>query len=123
MVVGGLLVGHGLIHLMGFVVPWRLVTIQAMPFSTTAFFGRVDLGEGGARALGLMWLLVGILFVAAGVGLWAGQDWWQRVTLTTAGMSSILCVIALPQAGFGLLVNAVLVVLVTLVPAVRDLPG
>lgn len=119
----GLLVGHGLIHLMGFVVPWRLATIEVMPYTTTAFFGRVDLGEGGARVIGMVWLLAAVLFVAAGIGLWAGQDWWLRVALSTAGISAMLCVLGLPRSAFGLAVNALIALLIALVPAVRDLPG
>jgi hypothetical protein len=120
---GGLLIGHGLIHLMGFVVPFRLATIEAMPFTTTAFFGKVDLGEGGARVIGMAWLLAAVLFVGAGIGLLGGQDWWARTALSTAGISAMLCVLGLPRAALGLAVDAVIAALIAFVPAVQDLGG
>ena len=51
------LVLHGLIHLVGFVIPWRLAEIRGFAYSTSVAWGRIDVGEGGARALGLGWLL------------------------------------------------------------------
>jgi hypothetical protein len=35
------LIVHGLIHLIGFVVPWRLATMADMPYDTTVLGGRL----------------------------------------------------------------------------------
>ena len=55
-----LLIGHGIAHLVGFVVPWRLVTSAEVPYRTTMLAGSVDLGAAGVRLLGIVWLLVGV---------------------------------------------------------------
>jgi hypothetical protein len=47
-----LLALHGVIHLIGFVVPWRIATLQDFAYRTTAFNGALDLGETGARVPG-----------------------------------------------------------------------
>ena len=55
LVVAVVLVAHGVAHLIGFVVPWRLMTLPEMPYKTTLFAGRLDArravlaGEGGQR--------------------------------------------------------------------------
>src|SRR5262245_42682744 len=36
---------HGVIHLIGFLVAWRLVEHRELAYSTKALWGRVDLGE------------------------------------------------------------------------------
>jgi hypothetical protein len=56
---------HGLIHLIGFVVPSRLAELQGFSYTTTAAWGHIELGEAGARALGLVWLVTAFAFVVA----------------------------------------------------------
>ena len=53
-----LLVLHGLVHLIGFVVPWRLadLTSGGFAYTTTVLAGRLDLGTTGARIVGLLWV-------------------------------------------------------------------
>jgi hypothetical protein len=48
----------GLDHLIGFVVPWRVATIQGYPYRTTTLNGAVGIGDLGARLLGLVWLVL-----------------------------------------------------------------
>src|SRR5688500_16987409 len=55
---------HGIAHLPGFVVPWRLATLTEMPYKTTLFNGAVNAGPVGARVIGLLWLLAGLGCVA-----------------------------------------------------------
>ena len=44
--VGAALVAlHGLIHLIGFVVPWRIATVDGFPYRVTTLGGLADLGE------------------------------------------------------------------------------
>ena len=58
-----LLVGHGLAHLPGFLVAWRLRELPMLPYTTTILGGHFDVGALGARLLGLGWLLAGLLCV------------------------------------------------------------
>ena len=59
MVLGALLLGHGAAHVVGFVVPWRLITSAEGPSSHYGARGSLDLGLAGVRVLGLLWLLAG----------------------------------------------------------------
>ena len=51
-----LLVAHGVAHLVGFAVPWKLVSTAEVPYRTTILGGMIDIGDTGARALGVVWL-------------------------------------------------------------------
>ncbi len=64
---------HGMIHLIGFVVPWRLVEIRGFEYTTATGWGRFELSSAGAKALGLGWLVGAALFVMAAVGVWLGS--------------------------------------------------
>ena len=44
-----LLAAHGIAHLPGFAVPWRLMTSAELPYKTTAFGGAIEIGDTGAR--------------------------------------------------------------------------
>jgi hypothetical protein len=96
---------HGLVHLLGFVVPWRLVTMADMPYDTTVLAGKVDLGDAGIRLFGVLWLAATIGFVAAGVGLFALAPWWQWLTLVATLFSTVLCILGWPDTQFGLYIN------------------
>src|SRR5688572_18831245 len=87
------LVLHGLIHLIGTAVYLRLADIQGFAYKTTLLGGRLDLDDGGIRAVGMLWLLPAIGFVLAALALLQGWDWWQNallaVTLLSLGLTSL----------------------------------
>jgi hypothetical protein len=60
---------HGLIHLLGATVYLKLGDVQGLAYKTTVLGGRVDLGAGGIRVFGALWILPAIGFVAAALGL------------------------------------------------------
>lgn len=106
-----LLLIHGFAHMVGFVVPWRLVKLEEMPYKTTLVGGRWDLGGGGIRLVGVLWLLVGgVVFTLGGTlaltGVLPGG-----VFLGVAAVSSLLCVLGWPDSRLGLVANAVIVAL------------
>ncbi len=47
-----LLAIHGIIHLIGFVTPWRIATLQGFTYKTTALNGALEVGDSGARLIG-----------------------------------------------------------------------
>jgi len=63
---------HGLIHVIGFVVPWRIATLEGFAYRTTAFDGGLDLGAAGVEVIGLLWLALTFAFLVAGYGVWRG---------------------------------------------------
>ena len=106
-----LLVLHGIAHLPGFAVAWRLTTTPEMPYRTTLLGGRVDLGDAGIRAMGLLWLAAGLGFIAAAVGTWRGSATWPTLALVVALVSLVLCVMAWPDSRIGAVVNVAILAL------------
>jgi hypothetical protein len=108
---------HGVAHLPGFVSSWRLAALPALPYKTTIFAGRLDVGDAGIRLVGLLWLLAaaGCLAGAAALALHAG--WALRAVWITLTASLILCASGWPEARIGLWVNvALLAVLALMTP-------
>lgn len=62
-----LLAAHGVAHLVGFVSSWKLATLAELPYKTTVFSVRVDVGEAGARVMGVLWLLAALAFLVAAI--------------------------------------------------------
>lgn len=111
-----LLVLHGAIHLIGFVVPWRIAEIAGSTYRTTALGGIVEVGDTGARLIGLVWLGLAIGFVAAGFGVWRRASWAIPLTAALAVGSLAVCTLGLPETAAGILVNvAILAVAVRVV--------
>ena len=108
------LVLHGLIHLIGTAVYLRLADIQGFAYKTSVLGGRLDLGDSGVRAYGMLWLLAAIGFVLAALALMQGWDWWGTallaVTLLSLGLTSLDWSVAFA----GAIVNIVILVLLWL---------
>ncbi|HEU5205188.1 MAG TPA: hypothetical protein VFU17_12910 [Candidatus Limnocylindrales bacterium] len=96
---------HGLIHLIGFVVPWQLATVDGFPYRTTVLAGYLDVGEIGARVVGGLWLACALGFVLAAFALWRGERRAMPLVVGLAIASLVLCVLGLPGSEFGVVVN------------------
>ncbi len=103
-----LLALHGVIHLIGFVTPWRIATLEGFAYRTTVFNGASDVGDVGARVIGLVWLGLTFGFLAAGYGVWRRARWSVGVTGVLAVVSLIVCVLGLPEAGAGAAIDGVI---------------
>jgi hypothetical protein len=99
---------HGIAHLPGFINAWRLAELEGMPYRTTVLGGRVDLGDPGTRAVGVMWLLAALAFCAVGVAAGLRQPGWVQAALWTGLFSLGLTVLYLPEARVGAAVNVAL---------------
>jgi hypothetical protein len=96
---------HGFIHLIGFVVPWQLATVDGFPYRTTVLAGLLDVGGTGARAVGGLWLACAVGFVVAGFALWRGEPWPMPLIVGFALASLVLCFLGLPESVLGVAVN------------------
>jgi hypothetical protein len=104
-----LLIAHGIAHLVGFVVPWHIVPAPDLAARTTVFGGTLDLGEGGTKIFGILWLVLAAGFIAAGVAVISG--WWDSVWIVRlTAMSLILCIAGWPDTRIGLAVNVAILV-------------
>jgi hypothetical protein len=106
-----LLIGHGAAHVVGFAVPWKLVSSAEVPYRTTVLAGGLDVGAVGVRVLGVLWLVLSLGFVAAAVGLLQHTTWWDQEVLVLVVASVALCLLALPESRPGLVANAVILIL------------
>lgn len=101
---------HGLIHVMGFVAAWQLATLPEIAYRTTAFNGAVSIGDGGARMVGIAWLVGAAVFLVASWGLWRNAAWALRGAVVAAAVSTAICAIGLPDAYPGLAIDLVILV-------------
>ena len=103
---------HGIAHLPGFLVSWRLATFPELPFRTTILGTSVDVGEIGIRVVGLLWLAAGAAFVAVAAVTAMRVAWWQPAAYTLIALSAGLCLLGWPDARLGLAANAVVALLI-----------
>jgi hypothetical protein len=105
---------HGIAHLPGFVVPWRLTALREMPYRTTLLNGAVDAGPVGARLVGLLWLLAGLGCVATAVVALSGVPGWPPFALGVLGLSLVLSIVGWPESRIGVVVNLALLAVLLL---------
>ena len=96
---------HGLVHLIGFVVPWRLAKVEGFAYRTTAFDGVIELGETGALVIGLAWLAIAVGFVIAAVGVWEARAGAIPLVGLLAAASLAVCVMGLPETVAGIVLD------------------
>jgi pimeloyl-ACP methyl ester carboxylesterase len=106
----GLLVLHGIAHLVGFLVPWGLVPTSearsaSLPVSNAILGGRLVLGDALARVVGVIWLVVGLAVVAAAIGFLRREPWALGAVVGSTLVSLALCAVWWPTTRVGLLVN------------------
>jgi len=99
---------HGIAHLVGFVVPWRLATMEDAPYKTTILAGKIDLGDAGIRIMGICWLLLALAFAVAGVAALLGLFWWPLYTVIISAVSLVFSILSIPEAKLGIPINIVI---------------
>jgi hypothetical protein len=105
---GVLLIVHGIAHLVGFLVPWRIGHLEGAVYRTTLLGGAIDIGDSGARIVGLLWLGTAVLVAAAGVAVLAAYGSWRALTTTALIVSLVLSVLGWPDSRIGVAVNVAL---------------
>lgn len=99
------LAAHGLIHLIGFVVPWGIATIDGFAYRTTVLGGTVAIGDAGARLVGVAWLVLAAGFVVAAVATGRRTQWAAGLAGVLAVASIVVCALGLPETVAGIAVN------------------
>jgi len=106
-----LLAVHGLIHLIGLVVPWGITEVEGFPYRTTVLGGTLALGDTGAAIVGVAWLVLAIGFVVAALAVVRGATWALSLTTGLALASVVVCILALPETAFGIVVDVAILAL------------
>jgi hypothetical protein len=114
---------HGLIHLLGFIAYWPLANIPELPYKTTLFGGRLDLGTAGTRAYSLLWLLAALGFVSAAIALLLGRSFWAPLMLSSVLLSLVICILDWQGAFRGALIDVVLLLILGVVFGLRVQPA
>lgn len=99
------LAAHGVAHVVGFAINWRLLTSAEIPFKTTVLSGWIDLGERGVKVEGLLWLIAAGAFIVAAAGVALRLSSAPTILTAAVAFSTLLCAASLPEARMGLRVN------------------
>ena len=108
------LLAHGVAHLVGFVSSWKLATLAELPYKTTVFSGRIEVGDAGIRVMGVLWLLAALAFVVAAIAVATEAGWAVRFIFAGVIASLMLCLVGWPDARVGVGVNVGLVLLLAI---------
>ncbi len=99
---------HGLAHLPGFLVPWRLLVSEDLPYDTKLLGGRWDAGDAGIRLIGVLWLLQALTFAAVAWLVFRDVPDWPLFVAVAALESLVLSVLGWPASRVGVWVNVAL---------------
>ena len=108
--IGILMILHGVAHLPGFAGSWRLATFPNLPYHTRLLDGRFEVGDGGMRLIGSLWLLVALAFMCAALGALTNTPWWAGTAFVATLVSFTLCALEWPATQVGVPVNVTLAV-------------
>ncbi len=118
----GIVVIHGLIHLMGFVAYWPLGEIAELPYKTTLLNGRFQLSQTGMRLFSVFWLLAAVGLVGSAVSLVAEKSWWLPLMFAAVLVSLVITALDWSNAFRGTLLSLVMLVPLLLVWGLRLQP-
>ena len=105
MIVAGVLVAHGLIHVLGIAAYTQIAELSQLPYKTTLFEGRWEVGDVGMRLFGVLWGVPAIGFAAAAAALIMGSPSWVPILLSTTVASLALTVLDWEKAFVGAVLN------------------
>ncbi|MEN8112844.1 MAG: hypothetical protein ABFS21_00535 [Actinomycetota bacterium] len=110
---------HAAAHGVGFLSQTFRIGGDDAPGAPAFLLSGLDPGHWLLRLLGVVWLGVGIAFVAAGVGVLKEADWTMSILVAALILSTLMSLMWVKDAPFGLVANAI-VLIVLLVPALHD---
>lgn len=99
---------HGLVHLLGFTVYWKLAEFKGLAYPSSLLGGRLDASSGLVRGLGVLWLVADAGFLIGALGLALARPWWPSAILGVALLSLALCALGWPDARVGAYVDIVI---------------
>jgi hypothetical protein len=104
---------HGIAHLVGFIVPWKITQLEEMSYKTTILNNLIDLKDTGIRIMGIFWLFLAIAFFVYAVLVIIDYYSVNHLVVLTI-ISLIFCVLGWPDAKMGILANILIFVFIFL---------
>jgi hypothetical protein len=98
---------HGLVHVVGFTVPWGLGGPKGVEYRTTLLNGFIEVGHTAVKLIGFVWVAAALGFVVVAVMLWRGRPWARPSTVAALLGSLVLCLAGLPASVMGLGIDVV----------------
>ena len=115
-----LIAAHGLIHLMGVALLWKLGQVGQLRYATAVLAP----GSTAAYLVGGMWLVAAVLFMTAAVLLAAGRAAWRLTALAGVVVSAAVIGLMPGQAVAGLVIDGLILALVAVSwPRTRNVPS
>jgi hypothetical protein len=107
---------HGIVHVIGFTVSWKLGGPRGVEYSTSLFNRSLEVGDAGVKLVGLIWLAATFAFLAVAVLLWRRHAWALRLTTVLVVVSLGLCIAGLPGSIMGLAIDVALLAILAVAP-------
>lgn len=104
LIVGILLIGHGLIHVLGPLEIWGLADVEALSGDPT-----VDLGSAAVQAFALAWLCALVTLGVAGIAVIARRPWWRALAIIGVVVSQVAIVAWWNDAAAGTVANVLII--------------
>jgi len=103
-VVGILLIGHGLIHMLGPFEIWGIFDIEELTGQPS-----FDITQAAADFLGTAWLVAFAVLLVAGIGVLAHRSWWRMWAVAGVVVSQAVIVMWWADAATGTIPNVLVV--------------
>jgi len=103
-VVGMLLIGHGLIHILGLLEIWGIADIEELTGQPS-----IGIDQTAADIIATGWLTAFAILAIAGIGVLARKAWWRTWAIVGVVLSQTMIVIWWADAATGTIPNLLVV--------------
>lgn len=103
-VVGLLLIGHGLIHVLGPLEIWEVADMQELTGQPS-----LDIGQTAADVVATGWLVAFLILLIAGIGVLTRRSWWRLWAIVGAVVSQAVIVVWWDDAATGTIPNLLVI--------------
>ncbi len=97
----GIVVMHGLIHLLGFIKAYNIASVN-------------QLSQTISKPVGILWLLVTVMFMTVVVLFFLKNDYWMAFGIIAVVISQILIIMTWHDAKFGTIPNIIILLVLVL---------
>ena len=100
---GAFLLLHGLAHAPGILGSWKLATFEGASYRPNVLLDQA--GDSVVYLLGVLWLVAGVTYLLAGIGVLRRAVWWPQAVAVAALTSLVVTTLWAEDAVVGLAIN------------------